>query len=146
MMCLVLRNVDREILISLFIQHISTYDIEIDNEVRQYIIQYADRSYGIDMIQFNPEHHYNDVIMNAMASQITSRTIVYSSVYSSAYQRKYQSSASLAFVREIHRLLVDSPRKGPVTRKMLPFDDVITRRTFLSSVCIISVLGQCRVL
>ena len=42
--------------------------------------------------------HYNDVIMNTMASQITSLTIIYSSVYSGADQRKHQSSASLAFV------------------------------------------------
>ena len=47
--------------------------------------------------------HYNDVIMGAMASQITSLTIVYSTVYSSLDQRKHQSSASLAFLRGIHR-------------------------------------------
>ena len=45
--------------------------------------------------------HYSDVIMCALASQITSLTIVYSIVYSDADQRKHQSSASLAFVREI---------------------------------------------
>ena len=48
--------------------------------------------------------------MGAMASQITILTIVYSTVQ--ADERKHQSSASLAFVREIHR-------------KMFPFDDVI---------------------
>ena len=47
--------------------------------------------------------HYNDVIMGAITSQITSLTIVYSIVYSDADQRKHQSSASLAFVRWIHR-------------------------------------------
>ena len=47
--------------------------------------------------------HYNDVIMGPIASQITSLTIVYSIVYSDVDQRKNQSSASLAFVREIHR-------------------------------------------
>ena len=36
--------------------------------------------------------------MGVIASQITSRTIVYSIVYSDADQRKHQSSASLAFV------------------------------------------------
>ena len=41
--------------------------------------------------------------MGAMASQITSLTIVYSTVYSGADQRKHQSSASLAFVTGIHR-------------------------------------------
>ena len=61
--------------------------------------------------------------MGAMASQIT--TIVYSTVHSGADQRKHQSSASLAFVRGIHQWHVNSPPKWPVTRKMLPFDDVI---------------------
>ena len=45
----------------------------------------------------------NYVIMSAMASQITSLTIVYSTVYSGADRRKHRSSASLAFVRGIHR-------------------------------------------
>ena len=69
--------------------------------------------------------HYSDVIMGVVASQITSITIVYSTVYSGASQRKHQSSASLAFVRRIHRWPVNSPHKWPVTRKMFPFDDVI---------------------
>ena len=69
--------------------------------------------------------HYGDVIMGAIASQITSLTIVYSTVYSGADQRKHQSSASLAFVRGIHRGPVNSPHKWPVTREMFPFDDVI---------------------
>ena len=47
--------------------------------------------------------YYNDVIIGAMASQITSFTIVYSTVYSGADEKKYQRSASPAFVREIHR-------------------------------------------
>ena len=63
--------------------------------------------------------------MSAMASAITSRTIIYSAVYSSADQRKHQSSASLAFVRGIYRWPVNSPHKWPVTRKIVPFDDVI---------------------
>ena len=69
--------------------------------------------------------HYNNVIMGAIASHITSLTIVYSIVYSEADQRKHQSSASLFFVRGIHRGQVNSPHKWPVTRKMFPFDDVI---------------------
>ena len=69
--------------------------------------------------------HYSDVIMGAMAYQITNLTIVFSTIYSGADQSKHQSSASLAFMREIHRWPVDSPHKGPVTRKMFPFDDVI---------------------
>ena len=63
--------------------------------------------------------------MSTMASQITILTIVYSTVYSGADQSKHQSSASLAFVWGIHRGPFNSPHKWPVTRKMLPFDDVI---------------------
>ena len=65
--------------------------------------------------------------MGAIASQITSLTIVYSTVYSGADQRKHQSSASLAFVRGICRGLVNSLHKWPVTRKMFPFDDIIMK-------------------
>ena len=64
-----------------------------------------------------------------MASQITSLAIVYSTVYSGADQRKHQSSASLAFVRGIHRGPVDSPHEWPVMRKIFPFDDVIMHRS-----------------
>ena len=39
--------------------------------------------------------------------------------------KRRQSSASLAFVRGIHRSLVNSPHKWPVTRKKLPFIDAI---------------------
>ena len=67
--------------------------------------------------------------MGTIASQITSLTIVYSTVYSDADQRKHQSSASLAFVRGIHRGPVNSPHKWPVTRKMFPFHDVIMHDT-----------------
>ena len=59
---------------------------------------------------------YSDVIMAAMASQITRLTVVYSTVYSGADQRNHQSSATLAFVRIIHRWPVNSPHKWPVTR------------------------------
>ena len=58
----------------------------------------------------------------------TSFTIVYSTVYSGTDERKHKSPASLAFVRGIHRSPVNSPHKGPVTRKMFPFDDVIMTR------------------
>ena len=60
-------------------------------------------------------------------AQITSLTIVYSTIDSDTDERKHQSSASLVFVRGIHRWPVNSPHKGPVTRKMFPFDDVIKR-------------------
>ena len=95
---------------------------------------------------------YNDVIMGTMASQITSLTIVYSTVYSGTDQRKHQSSASLAFVRGIHRSPVNSTHKGPVTRKMFPFDDVImiigiysckSQQELMSSWCQISHTLSC---
>ena len=70
-------------------------------------------------------YRYNNVIMGAIASQITSLTIVYSICYSDAHKRKHQSSTSLAFVRWIHRRPVNSPYKWQVTRKMFSFDDVI---------------------
>ena len=81
-------------------------------------------------------YHYSDIIMGAMASQITSLTVVFSTVITSitivysivnsgADQRKHQSRASLTFVRGLPRGPVNSPHKGPVTRKMFPFDDVI---------------------
>ena len=56
--------------------------------------------------------HYSDIIMGAIVSQITSLTHVYSAVYADADQRKHQSSASLAFVRGIHRGPVNSLHKG----------------------------------
>ena len=63
--------------------------------------------------------------MGAMASQITNLTIVFSTVYSGEDQNKHESSASLTFVRGIHRWPVNSLHKWPVTRTMFPFDDVI---------------------
>ena len=69
--------------------------------------------------------HYNDVIMGAVASQITSLAVAYSIVFSGADQRKHQSSSSLDFVWGIHRWPVKSPHQGPVTLKMILFDDVI---------------------
>ena len=65
-------------------------------------------------------------MISAIASQITGVRFIYWTVCSGAGQRNVESSASLAFVKGIHRWSVNSPHKGPVTRKMLPFDDVIT--------------------
>ena len=68
--------------------------------------------------------YYSDVITSAMASQITSVSIVCSTVSSSANQRKHQSCTSLALRGEFtgDRWI---PRKWPLTQKMFPFDDVI---------------------
>ena len=65
--------------------------------------------------------NYNDVIKSAMASQITGAPTVCSAFCSGAEHRKHQISASLAFVRAIHRWPLDSPHKGPVTRKKVSF-------------------------
>ena len=70
--------------------------------------------------------------MGMVASQITSLTIVYSTVYSGADQRKRQSSASLAFVRGIHRGPVNYPHKWPVTRKMFAYDVIMITPAFSS--------------
>ena len=64
--------------------------------------------YGID---------YSDVIMSAAASQITGLSIVYLIVCLGADQRKHQSSASLLFVRGIHRGPGTYPHQRPVRRK-----------------------------
>ena len=84
-------------------------------------------------------------IENKNNTQITSLTTVYSSVYSDADQRKHQSSASLAFVREIHRGPVNSPHKWPVTRKMFPFDDVIMNLVHLLEIADVLIFN-CRVI
>ena len=75
--------------------------------------------------------HYGDVIMGAMASQITSLTIVCSTVYSGADQSKHQS-ASLAFVRGIHRCLWPENGKDSVASSDLrTFIQCTTRRNLI---------------
>ena len=71
------------------------------------------------------DSHYNNIIMSTMVSQIPSLAIVYSTVYSCGDQRKHKRSASLAFGRGIHRWPVNSQHKGPVTRRVFQFDDVM---------------------
>ena len=90
------------------------------NAIKEYTLHYNKHAYGSCLVA-----HYSGVIMGAIASQITSLTILYSTMYSGADQRKHQSSASPAFVRGIHRRPVKSLHKRPITRKMVPFDDVI---------------------
>ena len=69
--------------------------------------------------------HYGDVMMGAMASQITSLTIVYSTVYSGADQIKHQSSASLTFVSGNPPVTGGFPSQRASNAEMFPFDDVI---------------------
>ena len=58
--------------------------------------------------------------------------MVCSTICSGSDQRKHQSSMPLTFVRGIHQSPVNSPYKGPVKRKMFPFDDVIMNLGILS--------------
>ena len=74
------------------------------------------------------DQHYSDVIMSAMASQITGVSIVCSTVSTGVDERKHQSSAG-GLCEGNNEWLVDSPHKGPVTRKMFPFDDVVMKNT-----------------
>ena len=81
--------------------------------------------------------------MSAMTSQITRVSIIFSTVCSGTDQRKYQSYKPLAFVREIHRWREFYPKRGPVTRKMFPFDDVITRKMSSTTMSTMSLRPQC---
>ena len=91
-----------------------------------YLYQWIKSSLSNDQCQMN--HHYSDVIMGTTAFQITRLMIVCSTVYLG----RDQSSASLAFVRGIHRWPVNSLHKGPVTWKMFPFDDAIMLEPMLT--------------
>ena len=62
--------------------------------------------------------------MSAMESQITNIMIVCSTVYSGD-QKKTSKLSVTGLCEGIHQRPVNSLHKGPVTRKMFPFDDVI---------------------
>ena len=74
--------------------------------------------------------HYSDVIMSAMASQITSSTIVY-------------SDQRTSLCGGIHRCPMNSPHKGPGTQKMFPFDDVIMEGTIENTSALVQVTPWC---
>ena len=78
-----------------------------------------------DVLAPKVARNYNDVIMSAMASQSPASRLFTLPFIQGADQRKHQSSASLAFVRGIHRWPVNSPHKRPVKRKIFSFDDGI---------------------
>ena len=97
---------------------------------------------SFELINRNSDH-CSDIIMSAMTSQITSVSIVCSTVCSRVDQRKYQISASLSFVRGIQRSPVDSPHKGPVTRKIFPLGDVIMDYEICTSpICLLRLVNQ----
>ena len=66
----------------------------------------------------------NEVIMGAMAFQITSRTIVYSTVYSRAGQRDIKDPRHWPLWGELTGDR-EFPAQRPVTRKIFQFHDVI---------------------
>ena len=68
--------------------------------------------------------HYSDVLMRAMAHQITCVSIVCSTVCSGADKKK-SNHRVIGLCEENHWSPVDSPHKGPVTRKMFLFGDII---------------------
>ena len=128
-------NANRPILLKKYFSLVS--DCPIDNksifiQIRIWCQTCHNHLSELMLASFHGCTHYNDVIMSTMASQIASLEIVYSTAYSGADQRKHQSSASLAFVRRIHRWPVNSTCKWPVTWKMFPFDDVIVNERYFS--------------
>ena len=68
--------------------------------------------------------HYSDVKMSEMASQTTGVSMVCSAVCSGRSKDTSMLRVT-GFFRGIHQLPLNSPHKGPVTRKMFTFDDVI---------------------
>ena len=79
----------------------------------------TDQSCAMSLYVF--QRHYDDVIMTTIASQITSLTVVYSTVKS----KKTSKLRVTGLCEGNSPGPVNSPHKGPVTRKMFPFDDVI---------------------
>ena len=69
----------------------------------------AEMGHGSSCLLQGQYQFHNDVIMSAMTSLITGVSVVYSTVCSEADESKHQSSASLADVRGIRRLPVNSP-------------------------------------
>ena len=69
--------------------------------------------------------HYVDVIMTSMASQITSFTVVYFQSFILAQIKENIKAPRHLPLCGNSSGPVNSPQKGPVTRKMFPFDDVI---------------------
>ena len=95
-------------------------------------------------------HHYADVIMNPITSQITSLTIVYSTAdHDCLFKRRSKKTSKLCVTglcAGIHRGLVNSPHKCPVTRNIFPFDDVLMMwlwniRKMLSAIYLINAMN-----
>ena len=79
--------------------------------------------YDVDSpLEYN---HFNDVIMGAIASQITSLTIFSQALIQTQIKENIKAPRCWPLCAGNHRGPVNSPHKWPVTRKMFPFDDVI---------------------
>ena len=100
------------------------------NNVHIMVIQWVYRRYfrflqnvilGCKISSLQWRHNERDGVSISCVSTVCS------SGYSGGDQRNHQSSASPAFVRGIHRWPVNSPNKGPVTRKMFPLYDVTVK-------------------
>ena len=91
-----------------------------------YILISAPR-FRVCFIQSVPANHYSDVMMNISNHR---RLDVCSNVCSGADQRNIKAPCPWPLWGENHRWSVVSPHKEPVTRKMIPFDDVIMSYSF----------------
>ena len=94
-----------------------------------YIFIFFTQIPGIAILVADGFYNYSDVIMGAMASQITGVSIV-----CLTDQRKHQTPRHWP----LWRSPVYSPHNGPVTRKMFPLDHVIRFRkqcTHLKQCC-----------
>ena len=85
------------------------------------------QAFQIKTCMFSTCHvdHYSDVIKGAMASQITSLTIVY---WNCLLRRRSKKTSTLRVTGlwvGISPVTGEFPDKRPVTRKLFPFDDVI---------------------
>ena len=106
---------------SVFVQRLNEADNKSGNPVSKMWSLHDLLPFGIDpSMPLRWRHNERDGVSNHQPHRI-----VYSTLYSGADQRKHQRSTSLAFVRGIHRWPVNSSHKGPVTRKMFPFYDLL---------------------
>ena len=72
--------------------------------------------------------HDSDVLMGAKASRITSLTFFTQAFIQAQINENIKSLRNWPFVRGIHRWPVNFQHKWSVTRKTLPFDDVIMKK------------------
>ena len=79
--------------------------------------------------------HYSDNIMRMMVSQISSISIVYSTACSSMNIKKKSKLRIIGLCEGNTPVNSSFPTEGPVTLKMLAFDEVIMFTSNLHTVC-----------